>query len=339
MRRSRSSLRLSPATLAAGLIAAGGWGAAPAPAAAQTSAGVEGGAFLLLPIGARATGLGQAAVADGGTSEAVFWNPAGLAQLAHGEFAIHHYDAFFGSGDAIVIAVPSPKLGAFALTAYLVNYGDLAVTRADLGPEPVGQISPRNLALMATYATDVAGGVSLGLTYKLAQFRVDCSGDCSQVPTATGTTNAVDVGLRYDAAGWLPAVFGVTLRNLGFPLQVNNKAQADPLPTRVVVGVAVTMVRPPAGTAGLDARVLADVQGTVGEGSLDPVTLVGVESGVGELVRLRAGYSFLNSAARGPSLGFGVRLGDIAFDLATVFAVAEAVGDTQPVQISFRVIF
>ena len=337
MRRSRCSTRLGPATLAALLFAAP-WRAVPA-AAQPASAGVEGGAFLLLPIGARATALGQAAAADGGTSEAVFWNPAGLATLARGEFALHHYDAFFGSGDALVVAVPSASLGSFAFTAYLVNYGDLAVTRADLGPEPVGQISPRNLALMASYATEVVGGVSVGLTYKLVQFRVDCSGDCSQVPTATGTTNAVDVGLRYDASSWLPVVFGLTLRNLGFPLQVNNRSQEDPLPTRLVAGVSVAVVRPPAGAQGIDARVLVDLQGTVNEGALDPVTLVGLESGVGELVRLRAGYAFLNSNARGPSLGFGVRFGNIAFDLASVFSSAEAIGDKQPVHISFRVIF
>jgi hypothetical protein len=337
MRRSRCRARLG-ATLAALFIAAGGWSTVPA-AAQNVSAGVEGGAFLLLPVGAKATALGQAATADGGSSEAVFWNPAGLATLARAEFALHHYDAFFGSGDAVVIAVPSSRFGTFAFTAYLVNYGDLAVTQADLGPEPVGQISPRNLALMASYATDVAGGVAIGLTYKLVQFRVDCTGDCSQVPTATGTTNAVDVGLRYDASGWLPVVFGVTLRNLGFPLQVNNRSQEDPLPTRVVVGVSVAVLRPSAGTQGIDARVLADVQGTVNEGALEPVPLVGVESGVGELVRLRAGYAFLNSNARGPSLGFGVRFGNIAFDLASVFSVTEAVGDKQPVQISFRVIF
>ncbi len=337
MRRSRCRARLG-ATLAALFIAAGGWSAVPA-AAQNVSAGVEGGAFLLLPVGAKATALGQAATADGGSSEAVFWNPAGLATLARGEFALHHYDAFFGSGDAVVIAVPSSRFGTFAFTAYLVNYGDLAVTRADLGPEPVGQISPRNLALMASYATDVAGGVAIGLTYKLVQFRVDCTGDCSEVPTATGTTNAVDVGLRYDASGWLPVVFGVTVRNLGFPLQVNNRSQEDPLPTRVVVGVSVAVLRPSAGTQGIDARVLADLQGTVNEGAVEPVTLIGVESGVGELVRLRAGYAFLNSDARGPSLGFGVRFGNIAFDLASVFSGAEAVGDKQPVQISFRVIF
>ncbi len=335
MRRSRSSARFRAALAAAMLLAAG----RAQPVRAQgPSAGVEGGAFLLLPVGARAVALGQAATADGGTSEAVFWNPAGLATLAKGEFAVYHYDAFFGSGDAIAIAVPSSRLGTFALTAYLVNYGDLAVTRGDLGPEPVGQISPRNLELMASYATDL-GRLAAGITYKLVQFRVDCSGDCSQVPTATGTTQAVDLGVQYTFAGWRPVVVGVSLRNLGFNLQVNNRAQADPLPTRLSVGVSAEVVRPADGVQGLDARVLADVQGTVLEGPLSTVTLVGVESGVGEMLRLRFGYAFLDSNARGPSLGIGVKFGSIAFDLARTFNSAQDVGDTEPVHISFRVIF
>ena len=309
------------------------------PARAQSaSAGIEGGAFLLVPVGARAVALGQAATADGGSSEAVFWNPAGLATLTKGEFAIYHYDAFFGSGDAIAIAVPSSRLGTFALTAYLVNYGDLAVTRADLGPQPVGQISPRNVELMASYATDL-GGLAAGITYKLVQFRVDCTGDCSQVPTASGTTNAVDLGVQYTFGGWRPVVVGVSLRNLGFNLQVNNRAQADPLPTRLSVGVSAELMRPAEGAQGLDARVLADVQGTVLEGPLTTVTLVGVESGVGEALRLRLGYAFLDSNARGPSLGIGVKFGSIAFDLARTFNSAQDVGETEPVHISFRVIF
>lgn len=308
--------------------------------AQQVSPGIEGGAFLLLPVGAKATALGQAAAADGGTSEAIFWNPAGLAALTRGEFAIHHYEAFFGSGDAVAIAVPSSSLGTFAIAAYLVDYGDLAVTRGNLGPEPVGQISPRNVALMASYATDVVGGFALGLTYKLVQFRVDCTGDCTDVPTAAGTTHAVDLGVRFvSSASGLPVMVGVSLKNLGFKLQVNNRAQADPLPTRLVVGVSAILVRPAAGTQGLDARVLADVQGTVGEGPLAPVTMVGIESGVGSLLRLRGGYAFLNSEARGPSLGVGVQFGSVAFDLARVFAADQQIGDAEPVHVSFRVLF
>lgn len=335
MRPSRCSAARGAAAIAAALLVAG----ATRPAAAQSaSAGIEGGAFLLLPVGARAVALGQAATADGGTSESVFWNPAGLAALAKPEFALFHYNAFFGTGDAIVLAAPTSVLGTFALTAYLVNYGDLAVTQATTGPTPVGVVSPRNIALMASYATDL-GGLDAGLTYKLVQFRVDCSGDCTGVPSVAGTSNAVDVGLRYTIGGWRPVVVGVSLKNLGFDLQVTDRAQADPLPTRLAVGVSAELLRPAAGLQGFDARVLADVESPVLEGAPSPVTLVGVETGVGDELRIRAGYAFLNSDARGPSLGVGVKLGSIAFDLARTFSQADDIGGSSPVQINFRVIF
>ncbi len=310
------------------------------PALAQNpSPGIEGGAFLLVPVGARAVALGEAATADGGSTEAIFWNPAGLAAIGSGEFAVYHYDAFFGSGDAVAGAFPSSRLGTFALAAYLVNYGDLAVTQADLGPQPVGQISPRNLALMASWASDLAGGLALGVTYKLVQFRVDCSGDCSSVPTATGSTSAVDVGFRYVFSGSRPVVVGVSVRNLGFDFQINNQAQSDPLPTRVTVGVSALVLRPGDGVQGFDARVLADVQGAFIGVPLQTVTLLGLDTGVGDLFRLRAGYAFLDSDARGPSLGVGFRFGSIAFDLARTFSAADAIGDKPPVQVNFRVIF
>jgi hypothetical protein len=337
MRRSRCKVALGTAGLAAALLAAGDVARANSQ---QLSAGVEGAAFLLLPVGARATALGQTATADGGTSEAIFWNPAGLATVVRGEFAIHHYEAFFGSGDAVAIVVPSSSLGTFALSAYLVDYGDVPVTRAALGPEPVGQISSRNVALLASYATTVVGSFALGLNYKLVQFRVDCTGDCTDVPTATGTTHAVDMGVRFGGSAWgTPLMIGVSLKNLGFKLQVNNRAQADPLPTRIAFGVSATLVRPAPGAEGLDARVLADVQSAVGEGALQPVTTVGIESGVGSLLRLRGGYAFLNSAARGPSLGVGVQVGSVAFDLARRFFTGQQIGNTEPVHISFRVLF
>jgi hypothetical protein len=304
---------------------------------AQAPSTVEGGAFLLLPVGARATALGQAAVAEGGTTEALFWNPAGLADLKTSEAALHHYLAFFGTGDALVVSVPTSALGVFTVAGYVVDYGDLIVTT--ITGQQIGTVTPRNVELAASYATSIAGGLSAGITYKLIQFRVDCSGDCSQVPTAVGTTHAVDIGLRYALPGAAPVVVGVAIRNLGFDLQVNNEAQADPLPTRIAVGAAWLAVRPPRGVEGLDVRVLADVQGSVGTGSLAPATLIGVESGVKELFRLRVGYSFLESNARGPSFGLGLKVGRVGLDLARTFYATDLVGEQEPLHVSFRVTF
>ncbi|MBI4542616.1 MAG: PorV/PorQ family protein [Gemmatimonadetes bacterium] len=328
MRRSRSSFVAGLALVAVSRAAA-----------AQAIPTVEGGAFLLLPVGARAVALGQAAAADGGTSESLFWNPAGLAALPGAEFAVHHYTLFFGTGDAAVLAVPSASLGTFAASAYIVDYGDLDVTRGDIGPDPVGQIRPRNIVLLGSYATDVVAGFAAGVTYKLIQFRVDCAGECSGVPAATGTTHAVDIGIRYVSPAAFPLVIGAALRNVGFRLQVNNQAQADPLPTRLAVGVSYGVLRRPAGGQGFDLRVLADLQGSLGRGTLSPVTLVGVESGVGESVRFRGGYAFLDSEAKGPSLGIGLKLGTVALDLGRVFSARANLGEDEPIHVSFRMIF
>ena len=308
------------------------------PAAAQTAPTATGGAFLLLPVGARATALGQAAAADGGTSEALFWNPAGLAALARSEIAIHHTNQFFGNTDALVLALPSPSFGTVAVAAYIVDYGDVPVTLPGGGGEPVGRIGSRNIALMASYATAVVGGLAAGITYKLVQFRVDCTGDCTNVPTAAGTTHAVDVGIRYVFAG-LPLVVGAAVRNVGFKLQVNNQAQADPLPARLQAGLTYSVRRPPPGVDGLDVRILADLQGAVGQGSLAPVTLIGIETGVRDVIRLRGGYAFLDSDAKGPSLGIGVSVGSVTFDLARVFFANDDLGEKEPVHVSLRASF
>jgi hypothetical protein len=64
--------------------------------------------------------------------------------------------------------------------------------------------------------------------------------------------------------------------------------------------------------------------------------LVGLESGVRDLVRIRAGYAFLEGSARGPSLGVGFKLGRAALDLAKTFYAADAIGEKEPVHVSFR---
>jgi len=313
-------------------------GSPPRALVAQTTGTVEGGAFLLLPVGARATALGQAASADGGTTEALFWNPAGLAHLARTELALHHYTAFFGNGDAAVFALPLPRFGTFAVAAYLVDYGDLDVTPPG-GGGTIGRVTPRNVALVAAYATDVAGGVSAGIAYKLAQFRVDCTGDCTGVPTDVGTTHAVDVGVQWSPALGAPLVVGLSVRNAGFKLQVRNQAQADPLPTRLQIGAAYTVVTGAPDGERVRVRVLADVQSVVGRGALEPVTLVGLETGVRELLRVRAGYAFLDSQARGPSLGLGLATGSVVFDLARTFYAEDALGEREPFHVSLRWMF
>ncbi|HEX6051360.1 MAG TPA: hypothetical protein VFZ21_18905, partial [Gemmatimonadaceae bacterium] len=107
MRRRRSRAVL----FAAGLAAGAGF---TNPARAQAGLAEEGALFLLLPVGARSVGLGQAVVADRSGSEAVWWNPAAIGAATRREAAIHHSQSVAGTGDVVTVVVPSSLLGVLA---------------------------------------------------------------------------------------------------------------------------------------------------------------------------------------------------------------------------------
>jgi len=305
-------------------------------AAAQEPASPnEGGAtFLLLPVGARAAALGQAGTADYGTSESVFWNPAGLASLEAPEFAVHYASTFASNNTAVLADLPVKRLGVVGIAAYLVDFGSQEVVP---GPGlPTGRISVRNVELLASYATQLTSGFGLGINYKLIQFRQDCSGDCGTARPVVGTTHAVDLGLQYAFGADDAFRVGVAVKHAGFKLQLENRDQADPLPTRVQMGVAyrAILARATERAPELDARLLLDIQDDWGKYD-DPDARIGIEFGYGELVRLRSGYAILHAETSGPSIGIGVRVGRVGVDFARIFYDSSSFDE--PVHISLRV--
>ena len=303
-------------------------------AAQNGSAPEEGGAtFLLIPVGARAAALGQAAVADGGTSESAFWNPAGLARMPSTELGLHYASTFASDNTMLSGYINANRLGVLGVAAYLVDFGSQEVV---LGPGlPVGRISVKNIELLASYATELATDLSVGLNYKLIQFRQDCSGDCGSARSVVGTTHGVDVGLQYAFGASDDFRIGVAVRHAGFRLQLENREQADPLPTRVHVGAVYRVVLSHATGAPLpfDARFLFDLQDSWGQYN-DPEAHVGIELGYGDIVRLRSGYAFLHSESSGPSVGVGLQFGRFTLDFAQVFFDSSSFDE--PVHISLR---
>ncbi len=310
------------------------FGGVPTAAAQSGSAPEEGGAtFLLLPVGARAAALGQAAIADGGTGEAAFWNPAGLARMPSTEFGLHYASTFASDNTILSGYLDASRLGVIGVAAYLVDFGSQEVVP---GPGlPIGRISVKNLELLASYATELAADLSVGLNYKLIQFRQDCSGDCGTARSVVGTTHGVDVGIQYAFGASDGLRIGVAVRHAGFNLQLENREQADALPTRVHVGAVYRVVLPQAEGAPMpfDARFLFDLQDSWGQYN-DPEAHVGLELGYGDVVRLRSGYAFLHSESSGPSVGVGLQFGRFTLDFAQVFFDSSRFDE--PVHISLR---
>jgi len=309
--------------------------------------------FLLLPVGAAAAGMGQTAITLEGSGEAVFWNPAGLATLPASEFAVHTATFAAGPTNAVTLFFPRHGIGVFGGAVYLLDYGDQDVV--DSSGVTIARIAPRNVEYLASFATQLPGGLSLGVTYKLIEFRVDCSGVCTGLPNGNGTTHAIDIGGQFAVGPEGALRFGVAVRNIGFKLQVNNNDQADPLPARIVFGavyrVQLHAESSPAGRgldAGaavpaappdrLDLRVAADID-TPWDNSAPPEMRLGVDLGFRDVVRLRGGYAFTRQGIAGPSVGVGIASGSIGVDFARTFMTGSDLITANPTFVSFRLTF
>lgn len=305
------------------------------PAAAQGFA-TEGALFLLLPIGARAVGGGQAVVADDPGSEAVWWNPSAIARTTRVEAAIHHSQTIIATGDAVSVVVPSAFLGVVAVGATVFDFGKQDVSDS-LGT--VGIVLPRNLVYAVTYATPVGRRFSAGVSYKVVQLRVDCSGGCAGVPTVSAASSALDAGVQADLAGIVPLRVGLAVRNAGPRLQVRDTDQADPLPTRVQAGVSYDV--PAAERIGKDVsvRANADVAADIGFGSRS--YRIGGALAFRDRAFLRGGYVLDEGDGEGggPAFGVGVASGSIVFDIARVVRGLSAESGNPPTYVSLRYLF
>jgi hypothetical protein len=299
--------------------------------------------FLVFPVGAQAVGMGQTATAAAGRGEAAFWNPAGLATLSEDEFALHSASLVAGRSNVLGAYFPSRGIGVFGGAVYLVDYGDL--DRTDQNGNTIARIAPRNFEFLASYATNLTGSFVFGINYKLVQFRVDCSGDCRDFPAGTGVTHALDFGGQFSvgAGPGGPLRIGIVIRNVGFRLQVQNNAQADPLPTRLAIGAQYEVrLRPAMGARSLDqafdVRLAADIDSPWGQTGQSE-TRLGVDLGYQKLVRVRAGYAFVQDGLSGPSVGLGIESGSLGVDLARAFLTGSDLQVENPTFFSFRVTF
>lgn len=353
MKRSRFRAALA---LAAGLALAG-----PAAATAQEQSSPEltnaGALFLLLPVGAQGVGMGQAGVTMQGHGEALFWNPAGLATMQSAEFGVNSANFVAGPGTAITMFVPRRGIGTFGLGVFLLDYGEQDVGTDSLSA--VAKIFPRNVEYMASFATSLAGAVTVGMTYKLVQFDIDCQGTCTGLPNGSNAlTHAFDIGTQITVGSTGALRFGAAVKDIGFKLQVNNAAQADPLPARLALGAlyridlrsadeggAPTRAAPDSGKLNLssaldqvDFRLAADLD-RPWDNSAPPEMRLGIDIGYHETIRVRSGYAFARQGLSGPSIGMGVHTGSIALDFARTFVQNTDLLGANPTFISFNLTF
>ena len=328
MRESRTSLALLFAGLA--VVAA-----VPCRAFAQGGTSSDGALFLLLPVGAQTVGMGQATVAERLGSESLWSNPASIARYEKREAAIHHSETIAARGDVITLLVPRKSVGAFAVSVNVLDFGNQQIT--DAGGTPIGLVLPRNLLFAGTFGASIGRDLSVGMTYKRLQYRVDCSGQCANVTTFSATSSAVDFGAQYDVPGDSSVRIGAAVRNIGTRLQINDQEQADPLPTRIEVGLSYRLGVIARYVSDIDLRVAGDVVAT--ETADDPSARIGADLTYQKTVHLRGGYIANDTDGAKAAIGFGLGTGRLLFDIARTFGgLSEEAGKT-PAYVSLRFTF
>jgi hypothetical protein len=126
---------------------------------------------------------------------------------------------------------------------------------------------------------------------------------------------------------------------MGLALQVQDSPQADPLPTRVQLGVLFRYPLPERYAAAADLNMSVDVIDGLHIDS--PLPRLGVEFVWQKRAFLRGGYVFdsAESEAGGPTLGLGFSRNNLVLDLARVFTGFSADAGQAPTFLSLRLTF
>ncbi|MEP6621269.1 MAG: PorV/PorQ family protein [bacterium] len=313
------------------------------PARAQSNSGAL---DLLLPIGARATAMGSAVVAEQG-SEGAWWNPAGLARMTKPDFSLDHFATFqITSGDAVSLILPAGRVGVFAIGGRLFDYG--STPSLSTGNEQTGVQLIRSIVGSGSFAAAFGPRFSGGLAFRLYQLSAPCSGICgtgsgSSTEAVSGDfwSSGLDVGIQFRPSETSPLQLGAVISNIGPSLQVHDQQQADALPQRIRLGASY---RPTSSDWDPAVRLRTTMEFVSTPGFSERELHFGGELGyvTGQAtVALRGGYVWQQSSGPesgvGPSVGFGLSSGRVQLDFGQVFDSFSTGLEKPPRYISIRI--
>jgi len=219
--------------------------------------------FLSVGTNARATAMGEAFTTVEGSSDALFYNPAGLASVpAFIEISLNKMkwlaDIEYISGN-LALNFKNGRYGVFGLSFLTVDYGKFLWTRvadneqgfedyetsADLGTG--GLADPRAHMIGLGYAKQLSASFSVGGQVKY----VYQSLGKSIIPVYTETDTSIklkeyslgelayDFGTQY-RTGFKSLVFGMSIRN--FSKEIRYEKEGFQMPLTFKIGVSMNIV-------------------------------------------------------------------------------------------------
>ena len=122
----------------------------------REAAGTSSGEFLTIAVSARCAAMGEACSALANDASALYWNPAGLMDVAGRSLVFMHApylaDTVF---DYAAYAQNVPDVGSWGVSVQYMNMGDIAGTNAS--GQDTGSFRPYDVAVTLGFATYISG--------------------------------------------------------------------------------------------------------------------------------------------------------------------------------------
>jgi len=129
--------------------------------------------YLEIGYGAAGNSMGDAYVSLVNDASAIYWNPAGLAELEQSEVMVltQPWIANISSSFAAVGLV-LPRIGALGLGLINVNYGEMEVTTLAMQEGTGEMFTPNDIVLSLSYARKIVTWFSFGASAKYISSRI-----------------------------------------------------------------------------------------------------------------------------------------------------------------------
>lgn len=180
---------------------------------AVTKAGTTAAKFLTIGVGARANGIGDAFVSIANDATAMYWNPAGIAQLKQMEF-ITNYSQWIADINLTFmgLVIPLQQYGTLGFSVTHMGVGEMEVT-TETNPEGTGEMfNSGSYTIGLTYSKILTDRFFLGSNVKyINEYIMNCGAG----------TFAIDIGTLF-ISPFKGIRFGASISNFGGKMQMTG---------------------------------------------------------------------------------------------------------------------
>jgi hypothetical protein len=228
-------------------------------------------------------------------------------------------------------------IGSVGLNIVFLSYG--TIQYMDEYGNPTGEGNPLEFAVTLSYGTSLTSRLKWGLNGKYINSRLSTQGAGKEVGQGIASAFALDMGILYRITERMQ--FGAAVTNLGPDISYIDKAQSDPLPRNLGVGLSYRILNSTYNrliVQGELNKLLVNLDHGIGREMEYAIRHIGAEYVYANLISLRAGYKYdKEGQVKHLTFGAGLQLVGARLDFAYIPSSTDSpLANTLRVSLSLR---